>query len=247
MAKQKAIPRSESHANQAHAGPWTLVTTLLWIATRDEQLSLANATQSLNRADIHLAVRRARKSQKTGQNLLGMWKSDLAPALASRKLSGFATYVHGAPLVRGVPGKQFPPKKQPGLVFVLEPKMDSYPAVLVGPNSKDQPLHNYEFHDITFSSEDVLKLWPSHTPEIQPLPLNQGHQRGRRPEKLLKTIAAMKEDLAKGRLTREELNGLLEKQLEDRYGVSRDTGRRARNALLEVNSDKLAQTTNSDK
>ena len=168
MAKQKASARSELHANQAHASPWTLVTTLLWIGTRDEQLSLENATRSLNRADIHLAFRHAQKSQKA-QNLQGVWsiwKSDLAPALASRKLSGFASYVHGAPIVRSVPGKQFPPKEQLGLVFVLQPKMGSNPAVLVGPNSRDHPLRDHEFHDITFSSEDVLRWWPPRTPKL---------------------------------------------------------------------------------
>jgi hypothetical protein len=56
--------------------------------------------------------------------------------------------------------------------------------------------------------------------------------RGPRPEKLNAAIVKMKQDIAKGELTRAELRDMLEKELAARYGVSRDTARRARNAVL---------------
>jgi hypothetical protein len=57
--------------------------------------------------------------------------------------------------------------------------------------------------------------------------------RGPRPDKREKTAAKMKHEIDKGELTRENLADMREKELEARYGVSRDTARRARNKVLE--------------
>ena len=57
-------------------------------------------------------------------------------------------------------------------------------------------------------------------------------RRGRRVTKLLTTMDAMEGDLQKGLLTRAALATMVEKQLAPKYGVSRDTARKARNAVL---------------
>jgi hypothetical protein len=55
--------------------------------------------------------------------------------------------------------------------------------------------------------------------------------RGPRPDKREATTAKMKQEIAKGGLTLEKLNAMREKELAAKYGVSRDTARRARHAL----------------
>ena len=57
--------------------------------------------------------------------------------------------------------------------------------------------------------------------------------RGPRPQKFEQTKEAMRKDIQDGRLTLEQLEDMLEKNLIARYGgVSRDTARKARNAVL---------------
>jgi hypothetical protein len=57
-------------------------------------------------------------------------------------------------------------------------------------------------------------------------------RRGARPQKFEQTCAAMRDDLQQGRRTPAELTTMLEKNLAETYGVSRDTARKARNAVL---------------
>ncbi len=62
-------------------------------------------------------------------------------------------------------------------------------------------------------------------------------RRGRRPTKLTATIEAMRQDILSGQLTTATLENMLEKNLAAHYGVSRDTARKARDAVLsELNS-----------
>jgi DNA-binding GntR family transcriptional regulator len=56
--------------------------------------------------------------------------------------------------------------------------------------------------------------------------------RGRRPKKLGQVIEAISEDIRQGRLTEDALTNTLEKDLAAKYGVSRDTARKARDAVL---------------
>ena len=74
--------------------------------------------------------------------------------------------------------------------------------------------------------------------------------RGPRPAKWNATKAAMLKDTRGGKLTEFELRDMREKVLAGRYGVSRDTARKARRAVLsefdELKLKKLRQTTNSD-
>jgi hypothetical protein len=61
--------------------------------------------------------------------------------------------------------------------------------------------------------------------------------RGRQPKKRLKVMEAMRRDLQQHRLSVTELEEMLEKMLADRYEVSRDTARKAREVVLsEYNS-----------
>jgi hypothetical protein len=57
-------------------------------------------------------------------------------------------------------------------------------------------------------------------------------KRGRRPEKLERVRQAMINDIEQGNLTVEELRDMLEKNLAETHNVSRDTVRKARNAIL---------------
>jgi hypothetical protein len=57
-------------------------------------------------------------------------------------------------------------------------------------------------------------------------------RRGRRPRKLEQVKEAMRSDLREGSRTETGLRNMLEKELEAAYGVSRNTARKARNAVL---------------
>jgi hypothetical protein len=75
----------------------------------------------------------------------------------------------------------------------------------------------------------------SHSPATPVLP----PKRGRRPWKREPVEQAMRNDIQQGPLTLAELRGMGEKNLADRYKVSRDTARKARQAVLsELSNDK---------
>jgi hypothetical protein len=57
-------------------------------------------------------------------------------------------------------------------------------------------------------------------------------KRGREPRKRKAVVAKMLSDIESNVITKEELRTMLEKQLEERYSVSRDTARNARNDVL---------------
>jgi Bacterial regulatory proteins, gntR family len=63
-------------------------------------------------------------------------------------------------------------------------------------------------------------------------PTHSTRQLGRRPKKLDQVKEAMREDIRGGQKTADGLRHMLEKELAARYGVSRDTARRARDAVL---------------
>jgi hypothetical protein len=73
-----------------------------------------------------------------------------------------------------------------------------------------------------------------------PSPAGPGRRRGARPRKFEQTKEAMRNDVQGGRLSVAQLENMLEKDLEARYGVSRDTARKARVAVLsELNSQQI--------
>jgi hypothetical protein len=65
-----------------------------------------------------------------------------------------------------------------------------------------------------------------------PAPTHLARPRGRKPKRLDQVKQAMREDLRRGRLRADALRDMLEKNLADRYGVSRDTARKARDAVV---------------
>jgi hypothetical protein len=65
-----------------------------------------------------------------------------------------------------------------------------------------------------------------------PAPTHLSRPRGRKAKKLDQVKEAMREDIRSGRLTVVALRDVLEKNLATRYGVSRDTARKARDAVL---------------
>jgi hypothetical protein len=73
-----------------------------------------------------------------------------------------------------------------------------------------------------------------HSPaESTPLhPDRPGRQRGKRPIKLEQTKEAMRRDIQAGQMTLAKLTAMLEKELVSKYIVSRNTARKARNAVL---------------
>jgi hypothetical protein len=60
--------------------------------------------------------------------------------------------------------------------------------------------------------------------------------RGRRPTKRQMVEQAMRRDIQDGRVTRADLDKMLEKQLAETYSVSRDTARKARAAVLSTDN-----------
>ena len=65
-------------------------------------------------------------------------------------------------------------------------------------------------------------------------PVEAGLRRPRKPKKLEQVKEAMGNDIRQGRRTVAELSNMLEKDLAAEYGVSRDTARKARNAVSEL-------------
>ena len=64
-------------------------------------------------------------------------------------------------------------------------------------------------------------------------------KRGRKPEKFDQVKAQMKADMDEGRLPRDRLEAMLEEEMQTKYGVSRDTARKARRAVLSIVEDSI--------
>ena len=74
---------------------------------------------------------------------------------------------------------------------------------------------------------------PDQRSTAAPQKLGAARRRGARPLKFEQTRNAMTEDIQQGRRTLEGLANMLEKNLTETYNVSRDTARKARNAVLQ--------------
>jgi hypothetical protein len=97
---------------------------------------------------------------------------------------------------------------------------------------------------IPLASSDSLKI--VQTGQVRPVAPGQSggsgpaRRRGPRPVKFERAKNAMKDELKMGRRTVDDLENMLEKDLAAEYGVSRETARKARNAvLLEMNSRQI--------
>jgi Bacterial regulatory proteins, gntR family len=78
----------------------------------------------------------------------------------------------------------------------------------------------------------------SGTPIENSANLSLPRSRGRKPKKLNGTEEAMREDIRQNRLTASQLDKMTEVKLAEKYGVSRDTARKARNAVQGVDRHK---------
>jgi len=101
--------------------------------------------------------------------------------------------------------------------------------------------------DLWFDAEGILAVWPAKAETVADT-LSLAHDertsqrqdaggvgkrpRGRKPNKFEQVKEAMRVDLRQGRRTVADLQEMLEKDLAGTYGVSRDTARRARNAVV---------------
>jgi len=83
------------------------------------------------------------------------------------------------------------------------------------------------------------------SPNAVAVPPSTTRKTGPRAYKLSKVIEAMRADITAGKLNVRELESMLEKDLAPRYRVSRDTARKARNAVLSEFVDR--QTATNDK
>jgi Bacterial regulatory proteins, gntR family len=110
--------------------------------------------------------------------------------------------------------------------------------------------------DLTFEAKDVVAVWPakpdflnstlSQAPMTKPGPnadaqnvASVGEQRrGRKPIKLEQVKQAMRRDISQGQYSTTDLQNMLEKDLAAKYGVSRDTARKARDAIAPKIVDK---------
>ena len=73
-----------------------------------------------------------------------------------------------------------------------------------------------------------------------------GRPRGARPQKCEQTKNAMRNDIQQGQFTVAQLDYMLEKNLATKYGVSRDTARKARDAVLsELNYSRQIPTNDN--
>lgn len=111
-------------------------------------------------------------------------------------------------------------------VMQLWTERDSQPAQ-VGSQFEDDPASRGKSNGAQQGPTDGRSPLKGDDPFV-----GGARRRGRRPKKLEEVKAAMRKDIAEGRRTREGLRDALEKELEDDYHVSRDTARKARNAVL---------------
>jgi hypothetical protein len=92
--------------------------------------------------------------------------------------------------------------------------------------------------DIELSVEDAERIWSQQSgeqiQETPSLPTKPIRGRGRRLIKRERVMEAMRNDIQQGRVTQDQLRDMLEKNLSDRYKVSRDTARKARQVVLSI-------------
>ena len=141
----------------------------------------------------------------------------------------------------GVPARKIDAMFWQGREFKDEVRNGHYHVVAAAPGR--EPLR-----DIFFNASDLRKMRPGAFETSKFTPQGQvlgGHRKkGRPPIKREETVATMIEDVHEGRLTPYGLQDMLEKSMAARYGVSRDTARKARNdALIQLG---FVDNSNSD-
>jgi Bacterial regulatory proteins, gntR family len=86
--------------------------------------------------------------------------------------------------------------------------------------------------DLQTAPDGVSETAPALAGDVQNVGSLRSGARVRPPRKLEKTKQAIREDIAQSQLTVSQLDSMIERELSEKYGVSRDTARKARNAVL---------------
>jgi hypothetical protein len=115
-------------------------------------------------------------------------------------------------------------------------------AVLDFASRHESPPPSWWIDDISVPTDRVSTTKGPHSFGAFPIPAptHLARPRGRRPRKLDQVKEEMTDDIRQGRQTPDGLRGVLEKNLASQYSVSRDTARKARDAVL---SEKPAPPT----
>lgn len=162
---------------------WGLLSSLAWIATRDmgttyraslpdETIEGANFFIALETRPPNATYHTLKEEFKDWRpvTVTEVWARELAPALASAKLSGIGFPVSGATarIERRHAAKRFP--QEPASVAGLEPlhRRGAGPVVLAVSKSRAADQWR-DWHDITFSASDVQSIWPAVPPQVQPV------------------------------------------------------------------------------
>jgi len=116
---------------------------------------------------------------------------------------------------------------------VLEPP--PYDRKLVNKRTAARLDRKRRYRKPIFRREQVLKRWPwvpASGPSDAKVVRLAPRRRGPKPEVGNRVKECMRHDLRTGAITKQELRGFKEVELETRYGASRDTCRNARDEVL---------------
>ena len=107
-------------------------------------------------------------------------------------------------------------------------------AVLNFAKRRELPPPSWWTDDTDMPADAGVTVKDAHSVAASPTPARThlARPRGRKPKKLARVKEAMMEDIRLGRQTPNGLKNMLEKDLVAGYGVSRDTARKARDAVL---------------
>jgi hypothetical protein len=107
-------------------------------------------------------------------------------------------------------------------------------AALTFAQSHNLPPPSWWQNGTVTAPDDMIGTAASSSGTTLQNPANQAlpRRRARAPKKFEQTKQAMRHDILQGRLTTTELDTMLEREISEKYSVSRDTARKARNAVL---------------
>ncbi len=169
-------------ANFAKSLRWGIISTLVWIATRDMALAAKASLlgTSFQRENIGLAVRKGMETQRGRsinwpyKNLNDAWNYEVALRIGEGSLKAFATLVTNSwdgGNSSHAPGVVFPPSDMPGLAYECFIDDGNQGPVLKPSGSIGANKWN-EWHSMTFSQTDVMELWPP-IQNSSPLPMSE--------------------------------------------------------------------------
>lgn len=140
---------------------WPLTATLIWIATRDDELVRSDGNGDVLAASIGFSIHNA----MDGTNLpspTSVWP-ELAANMDGGKLFAFGTCTR-VTVLQSIEtselGQRFPPDSNPGSTSSYVIESDSRDRTVLRPEGWQVAQSFVEWRDITFNEEDIKKLWP---------------------------------------------------------------------------------------